>query len=97
MAFPLAPYVFFGLRSSQKHRYPVIRGHSLGRLDVVVQRLGFVPHLHERVLDYVADRYDADEPLLLDHGYVADFAFGHLLDNRLHGLGLSAKSIPYAL
>jgi hypothetical protein len=80
-----------GLLPRSGYTLPVFRWQSLGRLDVVVQRLAFVPHLHERVLDCVADRYDADEPLLLDYGHVAELAHGHLLHNRVHGLRLSAS------
>src|ERR1700731_894106 len=62
----------------------------LGRLDVVVQPLGFALHTLERVLDHVADRHDADEPLLLNHGHVAELAYGHLLHNGVPALGLNA-------
>src|SRR6266478_2731589 len=63
---------------------------SLRSLDVVAQRLRFVLHLHEPVLDDIADRDDANKPVLLDHGEVAKLAGGHLLHDRAYGLGFVA-------
>ena len=36
--------------------------------DVVVHRRGIALHFLEPILDYVADRDDADQPALIDHG-----------------------------
>src|ERR1700723_3251476 len=66
------------------------RRQSLCLLDVVVQCLRFALHLSESVLHNVADRYDANEPLLFNHWHVAELARGHLLHNGVYGLGQSA-------
>ena len=62
----------------------------LGRLNVVAERLGFVLHLHEPVLDHVSDRHDADESLLLNHRDMAEFACRHPLHDGTDSLRLTA-------
>ena len=51
-----------------KHR---VLGRGPDRLsieDIVVHRRGIALHFLEPILDHVADRDDADQPALIDHG-----------------------------
>src|SRR6266566_1289294 len=61
-----------------------------GGLDILAQRflLGLV--FPDPPFDDVADRYQADNPVVLDHRQVPEFARGHRFHDRGDGVGLLA-------
>ncbi len=60
------------------------------RLDVVAQRGRFLLDLLDAVLDHVADRDDADHPLLLDHRHVPELALRHPFHDGADRVGARA-------
>ena len=52
----------------------IVAASRLSGLDVVAQRRLLALHLLQPMLDHVADRHDAGEAALLDHGQMAEFA-----------------------
>src|SRR5271165_4571058 len=66
---------------------PQDEGHGFGVRfsgggDIFPQRLALAVDHVDVALDDVADRNDADQPSVLDHGDMAESAFGH----RLHDM-----------
>src|SRR6202043_4212020 len=59
------------------------------RLYIVAQGCGFLLHFVQAVLDDIADRYDADDLILLDDWNVPELAVGHPFHDIAHGLVLA--------
>src|SRR5262252_7856177 len=64
--------------TGRRPRYSLMQPSS-GGLDVIAQRFGLALHLAEPMLHDIADRYDANQSLLIDDRNVAELARGHLL------------------
>src|SRR5262245_9731034 len=61
------------------------------RLDVVAQGFGLALHIRKPLLDHVADRYDADQAILRQHGDVAESPMRHPLHDVADLVGLAAS------
>ena len=70
------------LRHRASGRQSLIPGTSSGR-DIFSHRLVFILALGESVLDHVADRHQADEPLIPDDREMARAFVGHFFHGHM--------------
>ena len=59
------------------------------RLYIVAQGCGFLLHFVQAVLNHIADRYDADDLILLYDRNMPELAVGHALHDGAHSLVLT--------